>query len=242
MAWAWRTLPDGRVEVDKHDGNGFQVHTLNLVDGVVNTAKRTMQWLELAQEKSAKYGVPLTWLLAFVLSESGGNDKAENYCCAGLMGIFWKVHGKRREDMLDADKNLDYGAQLLQSSAAKGYELPQVASIHVAGGGTKNEPHPNAKSPYGMAEHMWGPNAQGDGSQGYIDRIVRANNLFVDVLEGKLDLGAPVPPAKPGDPPLPPPPPTPTDSAPTRGAAFGVGIAVGIGALTMVPRIFGRLR
>jgi len=239
MVWAWRTLNDGRVEVDRNDGNGYQALGLNLVSGVVEAAKRTMQWEQLAREKAAKYGIPVSWLLAFTFAESGGDDKAENYCCAGLMAIYWKVHGKSRQDMLDAEKNMDYGASLLQMSAEKGYELPGVASIHVAGGGTKNEPHKSPSSPYGMAEHSWGPNAQGDGSQGYIDRVVRANNMFVDILEGRLDIGAP--PVAPG--PAPPPPPvepgrgTDAGSPRRQQAAFGVGLALGLGAMVFGPRI-----
>lgn len=180
--WEWRTLPDDSVEVDRRDGGGFQALPSHEHANVVRTADRTLEWTELAQKYATKYDIPVSWILGVIFAESGGDPKAENFCCAGLMAIFWSVHGKTKQDMLDPDKNVDYGASLLAATKAKGYQLPGVASVHVAGGGMTGTPHTSFKSPWGMAEHMWLDNPQGDGSVGYIDRVVRANNMMVHRL------------------------------------------------------------
>lgn len=182
--WKWRTLPDGRVEVNRQDGNGFQAAPSLDHHGVVTTADKVSQWEELASKYAAKYNIPQSWILAFILAESGGDPSAENFCCAGLMGIYWSVHKKTKADMLDPEKNIDYGASLLASTAAKGYQLPGVASVHVAGGGHSGTPHDSIASPWGMREHMWLGKPGVDGSVGYIDRVVRANNYWIDRLGG----------------------------------------------------------
>lgn len=197
--WSWRTLPDGRVEVDTHDGAGWRVPTSGEHPEVARARERVLSWAPLAAEKAAKYGVPLSWILAVVYAESGGNPDADNAprCggtgCVGLMAIHWKVHGKSREAMLDPEQNLDYGTSLLAESRKRGYDLPAAASIHVAGGGTTYTPHSGTcdsamvsaafpeGSPWGYCEHMFA-GRQGDGAVGYIDRVVRANNSFIEAL------------------------------------------------------------
>lgn len=180
--------------------------------GVQKAQERVMQWAPLAAKYSQKYGVPASWILAVVYAESGGNPKAENPCCVGLMAIHLTAHGKTRGDMLDPDKNMDYGTSLLAASRDAGYDLPASASIHVAGGGSQFKPHPGTccsamckpscpidpktgkrrctqhpdfpgGSPWGMCEHIF-PKTQGDGAVGYIDRVVRASNSFVSLLSG----------------------------------------------------------
>ncbi len=190
--WAWRTLSDGRVEVDRRDGQGYQPAPSIEHPDVLNTAERVLQWRGLAQKYADKYNIPVSWLLGFIFAESGGNPQAENFCCVGLMAIYWSVHGKTRADMLDPEKNIDYGASLLAKTKARGYQLPGVASVHVGGGGMTGDPHTAMKSPWGMREHMWLQKPQGDGSVGYIDRVVRANNYFVNRLglSKKLPLAA----------------------------------------------------
>lgn len=192
--WSWKTLPDGRVVVDKGDGEP-QAYESVPVAQVVSTAEKTMQWRPLAEQMAAKHGIPVSWILGVIFAESGGKPDAANACCTGLMAIMTQppVHGKSKAQMLDPEQNVDYGASLLAQSASQGNELPQVASVHVAGPkkGTLAEPKQNIHSPWGMSEHMWLDHPQGDGSVGYIDRVVRANNMFVRMLEGEL----PKPPA-----------------------------------------------
>jgi len=190
--WTWRTLGDESVEVDRKDGAGPTTAGSEFAFNVEPTQQRVMQWLPLAEKYSKKHGVPVSWILGVIFAESGGNPAAENPCCVGLMAIHLKAHGKSRAAMLNPDLNMDYGTSLLARSRNKGFDLPQAASIHVAGGGYKLEPRPGtcssarvhpafASSPWGMCEHMF-PKTGGDGAVGYIDRVVRANNSFIRLL------------------------------------------------------------
>lgn len=166
--WSWRTLSDGSVEVDR--GQGFKRIAF---DPLPSQLAKSFEWRELAKKYADKYGVPLSWVLATIAIESGGNPEAENWCCAGLMAIYWKVHGKKRVDMLDPDKNLDYGVSLLAKSVKLGLDYPQTASVHNAGAEAGGTPHPSTKSPWGMREET-----------PYIERGVKALNHYVDLLGG----------------------------------------------------------
>jgi hypothetical protein len=225
--WSWKTLDDGRVVVDK--GDGFQPYESEPVAQVTSTADEVMAWRELAEAKAAKYGVPASWILAFIFAESGGNPSASNFCCTGLMAIMTQppVHGKSKAQMLDPEQNVDYGASLIAQSAGGGNELPGVASIHVAGPkvGTATEPKQNIHSPWGMSEHMWLDNPQGDGSVGYIDRVVRANNMFVRLLSGSQHV--PPPTTEP---------PPPLAKASSGLVPFAVGGALGVAAMLGLER------
>jgi hypothetical protein len=176
------------VDVDRGDGAGF-VRPKFPAD--LPQVERTQQWIPLARKYGAIHGVPPAWILGTIVIESGGDDLADNIAsggckskgvstgCVGLMAIHWAVHGQTKSDMLDAEKNIDYGTSLLARSAAKGYDYPQAASIHVAGGGTTMTPHsgncPECRRhgfcPWGMCEH-----------KGYIERGVKAVNVFTDIL------------------------------------------------------------
>lgn len=232
--WSWKTLDDGRVVVDK--GEGYQPYASVPVADVVDTADKVMGWLPLAEDKAAKYGVPVSWILAFIFAESRGDPGASNFCCTGLMAIMTQppVHGKSKAQMLDPEQNVDYGASLLAQSSANGNELPAVASIHVAGPkvGTADEPKQNIHSPWGMSEHMWLNKPQGDGSVGYIDRIVRANNMFVELLGQSQHVP---PPTK--QPPIPPP----FAKAGSSAVPFVVGGALGLAAMVGLERALNRL-
>ncbi len=202
--WSWRTLPDESVEVDR--GTGMALEGSKEGFGIRKSQERVLQWAQLAAKYSKKYDVPASWILAVVFAESGGDPKAENPCCVGLMAIHLAAHGKTRADMKDPDKNMDYGTSLLAASRNAGYDLPASASIHVAGGGSKFKPHAGTcksardkhpsfptGSPWGMCEHMF-TSTHGDGSVGYIDRVVRANNSFVSLLAGLSLPNGPQPP------------------------------------------------
>lgn len=210
-SWAWRTLPGGWIEVDRHDGAGYVVPVLSDSPGMRSIEERVLGWRQLAEDKADKYDVPVSWILAIITAESAGDPSAENWCCAGLMAIFYRVHNKTREEMLDPEKNVDYGTSLLGRSRAAGLDLPAVASIHVAGArieGGQLRPHRGtctaAKgihpdypegSPFGYCEHML-PKTAPDGAVGYIDRVVRANNTYLTLLEGIGPTpGAPIPAA-----------------------------------------------
>lgn len=177
VRWFWRTRPDGIVEV-----NGA-VPVLLDFPGKDKVLAKVLQWRALAEEMGKKHGVPPQWILGFILAESGGNPSAENFCCVGLMAVFWKVHGKRREDMLDPRKNVDYATSTIaRTIKTAGFDLPRAASVHVGGGGTTGQPHASASNPWGLREHSWVERPDRDGSLGYIDRVVRASNTFAQLL------------------------------------------------------------
>jgi hypothetical protein len=218
------------VEVDR--GQGPTSAESVAVPDVVATSKRVLAWRDLAEEKAAKYGVPASWILAFIFAESGGNPAAANFCCTGLMAIMTQppVHHKTKAQMLDPEQNVDYGASLLAQSAARaGNGLPEVASIHVAGPkkGTADVPKTNVSSPWGMSEHMWLDKPAGDGSVGYIDRVVRANNMFVRLLAEDA-----LPPVEA--------PPSALAKAGGQATPLLLGVAVGFGALVGLRRWLDR--
>jgi len=179
------------------------------VAAVHQAAERVLQWAPLADKYGDKYGVPPSWILGVIYSESGGDPAAENPCCVGLMAIHLAAHGKTRSEMLDPEANVDYGTSLLAASRLRGYDLPAAASIHVAGGGRDMKPHPGDcrsavgihpdfpdGSPWGMCEHMF-PRTHGDGAVGYIDKVVRANNFMIDALGARLPMPpTPFPPGR----------------------------------------------
>jgi hypothetical protein len=226
--WSWRTLPDERVEVDM--GSGYTIPVLKLGYGVDAWIDQTMQWAELAKEKGAEYGVPPSWILGIILAESGGDPDAENDCCVGLMAIMAQLVPQTRQELKDPVTNVDVALERsLGPSRERGLELPEAASVHNGGGGSTGMPHPSSSSPWGMVEDRWKLGTGGDGTVGYIDRVVRANNMFVELL-GK-DQPAPSPSPKPGQV---------AEAGMGRGkvAAFvGVGAALGFAATKLLPRL-----
>ncbi len=180
--YAWRTTETGFVEVDKGDG----VFRRITWSPAIAQLEKTKQWIPLAIEKSQKYNVPVHWILGVIVSESGGDPNAHNWCCYGLMAIYLAVHNKTAEEMSDPDKNVDYGTSLLASSVAKGLDLPQTASVHNAGGGTSGLPHASSNSPWGMRENA-----------GYIENVVKSANWFLDFLGTYEPIQEPVPSGKP---------------------------------------------
>lgn len=256
--WTWRTLADERVEVDRHDGAGPSTEGPTEVASVAATAQRVSQWTGLAAKYAEKWDVPISWILAIIMAESRGNPKAENWCCAGLMAIYWSVHGKTKQDMLDPEKNVDYGTSLLARARSQGYDLPAAASMHVAGAKSDAQgnltphgggccsarcapscdqntcvEHPDfpAGSPWGMCEHMF-PRTDGDGSVGYIDRVVRFNNYWVQRLGQSQPAQPPgqVLPTKPAS----------ASTAATL-VAFAIGAAAGYEAIKLVPWLARRI-
>jgi len=199
-------MPDASVEVNPGDGSGFVRPVIKDYPGRDARLDRVLTWTPLATAAARKYNVPTSWILAVINAESGGKADAENKCCVGLMAIYAAIHGFTREELKNPEINIDYGTSLLAKSAARGCDLPVVASHHVAGGlkqsgcgtwsGTccsalcrpdcdpkKCVTHPGfpGGSPWGMCEHMF-PKTWGDGAVGYIDRVVRGNNTFLDLL------------------------------------------------------------
>lgn len=171
--WSWKTDPDGTVRVDKGDGNGFVAIAL---PGADSATTRTEQWVSLAEKYAALYHVPLSWVLAVIYAESGGDPMAgsSDDLGAGLMQLTLSVYHLSRTEAQDPETSIRLGTQTLGQAKAKGYDLPAVASLYNAGGGTTGTPHPNAADPWGYVETT--PSIP---YSGYIEKVVAANNYFV---------------------------------------------------------------
>lgn len=174
MVYLWNTLSNGVVEVDRADG--FERLTL---DGPnVSTARVLELVADVLEPASRAYALPLPWLCAIAYAESGGRADARSPDGGwGLMQIQRSNFAWLKLDeatALDPHENVRAACELLRSMGAAQMELPAVASRYNAGGNpTTGTPWMSLKSPWGMRE-----------TPGYIERVVRANNWFVETLRG----------------------------------------------------------
>lgn len=174
----WRTLADGRVEVDR--GAGPSVPELSGADAAT---RRVDRWREMAAPIAAAKGVPLSWALGFMYSESGGNPAALSPVGAvGLLQIMPSTARMSEEQLLDPRTNLTVGLGLLGDSRRLGWDLVASASRYNAGMRADGSPHPSQRSPWGVRE-----------DKGYIDRVVRSVNWYT-----RLETPPVVPPSGSG--------------------------------------------
>lgn len=217
MAWTWRTLESGLVEVDRGLGGNFEPIALAGPDPYTD---KTESWARLARPYADAFGVPLSWVLAIIYSESGGQPRVRNACCAGLMALSLAVYKITEDEAFDPDTNVELGVKTLGDYRKKGFQLPQVASMYNAGpsqltGGPKQ----SLTSVWGMVENMpavpW---------TGYIEKVVRAANWWrARELAGEV-FGVATPGGEP------PPGPPPLAAGPSGAARAGialVGAAIG---------------
>lgn len=160
MSNTWRTLPDGRVEV-----NG----SVPLLEGGVY--QRLWQWYPLAREHEARTGVPASWTLGMIHAESGGQAGARS--SDGGLGLMQITHpalmqGLSPADVMRPEVNLRLGTDFLRtlrtSGPASARDLPSVSSRYNAGQKTNGAPH--------ASSNAWGMRCTGN----HIDRVVAATN------------------------------------------------------------------
>lgn len=168
--WTWRTAPTGIVQVDRTGSGTFEAITLPGPDAAT---RRTETWLPLVEVFSAKYGVPVAWVLAVIYAESRGEPNARNSCCGGLMQLSRATWHLTEAQSLDPTTNVDLGTKILGGYRASGHDLPTCASMYNAGP-TKSGAKHSSKSVWGMVEDMpavpW---------TGYIEKVVRASNWWI---------------------------------------------------------------
>lgn len=165
----WRTLPDGAIEVLEEG-----VLMPRTPAHVARLRKVVGKWQALAAENSARTGVPASWILAFIDSESWGDPTVESPVGAvGLMQLmpsWWRGHTK--EEMKVAATNAAIGTDLLrQISTSSGVagELPKAASVYNCGSNdATNTPRLRPGTRWGMCAEGW-----------YLDDVVRASNWIV---------------------------------------------------------------
>ena len=173
-AWRWSTDPDGTVEVDTGDGNGFVA--ISLPPGGDRSTQRTESWAPLAARYAALDSVPLSWVLAVIYAESGGDPAAgsSDDLGAGLMQLTLRIYGLTRAQAEDPETSIRLGTQTLQGFRQKGFDLPAVASLYNAGGRSSGSPHVASADPWGYVETR--PSLP---YTGYIEKVVRASNYFL---------------------------------------------------------------
>jgi len=161
----WRTLPDGRTEVD---GSAPTLRP--------SEAEALRQILskhgDIIAAAASRTGAPIERILAHEWIESGGayptpRGSSGEYGPMQIMPFHFearKIPEARRGDL---ETNIGVGAELIAEIAREGADAPTAASIYNAGG--------NAKAPTRDPSSPWGLRATGD----YIDRFVRATNFLL---------------------------------------------------------------
>lgn len=166
MAYRWRTLRDGRVEI-------VGVGIPRLRDAAAARFERTLaRWRPLVLAQSRRTKVPASWLISFIDAESAGDPRAVSPAGAvGLMQLmpqWWRGHSA--EQMKDAALNATIAADLLAAIRRTQPELPVVASVYNGGSDSAtNAPRLRPGAPWGMLENA-----------GYISRIVAGNNYAIE--------------------------------------------------------------
>lgn len=182
----WRTRSDEIVEVSV-DGSEWRRPVLATSKQAIAMHRVIQQWDALATEEAKRAGIPVSWVLATIFAESGGNPRAKSQVGAlGLMQIYSKsIRGSLTDgQVLVPETNVRLGASTLAKFRKAGADLPVAASMYNAGGpctrdgvvvscNTKGavwglKPWPSPKSHWGYREET-----------GYIDHIVSANNYYI---------------------------------------------------------------
>lgn len=168
----WRTLQDGRVEV-----NG-EVPTLSPAE-IAAFRRRVMRWLPSATRHGDLHRVPVAWILGVIWAESTGvPDVVSRDHGYGLMQLtspsLFEGY-KPKATLEDPDLNISLGTKFLgHLRKLIGFDLPKIASAYNAGM-ERGAPHPSATSPWGLRE-----------TSGHIMRVVRGANTALDLLESPM--------------------------------------------------------
>lgn len=176
MTYAWRTLPDGAIEVDTHDGRGPHLPLLN--DANAATFKRAVfdRWEKLARTYADAWRIPLHWILGMIWRESGGNPNALGHDPGGTTGYgLMQLTSSAARDgvgppqILDPETNVRLGVQFIAKHCNK-TDLPRCAASFNAGSVRHSD-----KSPWGMVE-----------TPGHVTSVVQAANTALRMLAAKV--------------------------------------------------------
>jgi soluble lytic murein transglycosylase-like protein len=150
------------------------------------------RWGSLASAYSQKYGVPLSWTLAIINAESGGNSRAyrvepDGSTGVGLMQITSPAlkRGLSDEQVFVPETNLDIGVQFLAHLMSLGNrDLPAVASCYNCGPGPDGlaKPAPTQNPAWGICAYS-----------GYLDRVSGAANALAGMTTTASQGSATVP-------------------------------------------------
>jgi len=138
----WRTLPSGAIEVE---GEGVPVYPPGSLEHKYLT-QTWANWAPQFESSAARFGVPVTWLLAAATQETGlwSNNPAKQASITsgdayGSIGIMQPIPstavmlGYSAADRYDPQLNIDMGAKLMGKQLdANGF--PTVAAKYNSGG------------------------------------------------------------------------------------------------------------
>lgn len=137
----WRDNPDGTIEIE-----GRGVEQLD----PANAKYAAQSWKNFEPEiraAAAKRGVPLSWILAIMTTETGlwsGSREHQaaiaSSCCGGPMAVMLDVqHAKMggyttAAELMDPAKNIDTGAAIIRYFVDQGLDLPAITARYNSGG------------------------------------------------------------------------------------------------------------
>ena len=153
-------------------------------------------WGSLIDEAGVDYRLPSSQIAGTMWAESNGSPNRTSLAGAkGLMQVMpYHFTAAEQDKMFDPRTNIRKGASLLASARAGFRDLVQMAAAYNAGGpqGMSNGPWTNEKwlsTPTSSGKprnpaltSRWGYAAE----PGYIDRVVAANNTYLQLQEGKV--------------------------------------------------------
>lgn len=167
MRRSWRTLDDGRIEVDG------EIPMLSGRSAEHFRSRVCSRWSSLAELAAREHDVPPAWILGMIWAESGGDEHAR--AADGGRGLMQLTHpstfsGHSPDEVMDPQLNVRLGARTIARFARtpRAADLPAVASRYNAGGRADGSPHPSQASPWGYRE-----------TPGHIDRVVAATNTAI---------------------------------------------------------------
>lgn len=164
-ARTFRTLADGRVEVD----GGLP----GVAAGELAVFRSRMLGTHRARidANAARTGLPAAWIAGHIWQESRGEPGI--IAPDGGVGLMMLTHsgikaGHSDQELTDPDLNVRIGSDVLAQIRKSNPELPAVASCYNAGAGAGGKPHPSTVSPWGYRE-----------TTGHIDGVIRGANTWI---------------------------------------------------------------
>jgi len=214
VTWAWRTTPEGYIEVDRagqrsvcmefdldHMPPAGTWERLTLPNAAAYQKKLgdVLPWTSVALEPAAAVAMPLHWVLAFIYAESGGNPNAELQEPSGAVGVglmaltatkagFPGKFGITYEEAHDPSKNVAAGVQLMaEFRKRKGLDLPELASAYNSGLEADGSPHTSTLSNWALREYC--NMKEVVPSCCHIERVVRAANSILESIQAGGGIG-----------------------------------------------------